>query len=56
VPDAVSGAVIVVATETQLFPFQYSMTLELVKLGSETLTVAETFELKAPLLEVIETS
>ena len=56
VPDTVSGEVNVVATETQLFPFQYSMTLALVKLGFETLTTTETDELKAPLFEAIDTS
>ena len=56
VPDTVSGAVNVVATETQVLPFQYSMTLVLLKLGFEMLTVTETSELKAPLLEVTETS
>jgi len=53
--DTVSGVVNLVATETQVFPFQYSRTLELVKLGFEMLTVAETPELKAPLLEITET-
>ena len=56
VPDTVSGAVNVVATETQLFPFQYSMTLALLKAGFEMLTFTEMPELKAPLLEVTETS
>ena len=56
VPNTVSSPVKVVATETQELPFQYSMILELVKLGFEMLTVAKTFELKAPLLEAIETS
>jgi len=56
VPDTVSGEVNVVATETQVFPFQYSMTLVLVKIGFEMLTVTETSELKVPLLEVTRTS
>ena len=38
--DTVWGAVNVVATETQVVPFQYSMALVLVKLGLEMLTVA----------------
>jgi hypothetical protein len=50
-PTTVSGAVNVVATETQPFPFQYSMTLALVKLGFEILKATETSEPKAPLLE-----
>ena len=53
VPDTVSGAVNVVATETQLCPFQYSMTLALVKMGFEMLKAAETPEPKAPLFEDI---
>lgn len=56
VPDTVSGVVNVVATETQLFPFQYSITLESVKLGFVMLMVEETSEPKAPLLEVTLTS
>lgn len=51
--DTVSGAVKVVATETQVLPFQYSMMLKLLKLGFEIVMVAETPEVKAPLLEVI---
>ena len=56
VPDTVSGVVKVVATETQLFPFQYSITLALLKLGFIMLMVADTPEPKAPLLEVTLTS
>jgi hypothetical protein len=56
VADTVSGAVNVVASEIQLLPFQYSTTLALVKLGFEMLTLAETVELKAPLLELTWTS
>lgn len=56
VPKTVSGPVKVVATETQVLPFQYSMTLEPLKLGFEMLTVAETLELKASPLELTETS
>jgi hypothetical protein len=51
VPETVSGAVNLVVTETQLFPFQYSITLALVKVGFEMLTVTETPEPNAPLLE-----
>jgi hypothetical protein len=56
VPDTVWGGVKVVATETHPFPFQYLITLALVKLGFEKLTVTETPEPRAPLLEVTLTS
>ena len=55
VKDTVSGAVNVVATDIQVFSFQYSMTLVLLKLGLETLTVPETSELKASPFEVTST-
>ena len=54
--DTVSGAVNVVATDVQAFPFQYSITLALLKLGLDMLTVPETSELKAPPLEVTSTA
>ena len=54
--ETTSGAVNVVASWTQLFPFQYSITLALVKLGFAMLTLAETPELKASLLEMTEMS
>jgi hypothetical protein len=52
VPDTLSGAVNVVATETQLPPFQYIITLALPKREFEMLIFTDTPELKAPLLEV----
>ena len=52
----VSGWAKDVATDTQLFPFQYSTTLAAVKFGFEMLRVTRTSELKGPLLETMETS
>ncbi len=40
--DAVSGAVNVVSTGVQMLPFQYLITLALLKLGSEKANVPET--------------
>ena len=57
VPETVWGAVNVVSTETQLEPSQYSMTLALVKVGLEIVTVTSTPEPRAaPLVEVTLTS
>ena len=56
VPEIVSGAVNLVVTETQLFPFQYSMTLALVKIEFDMLIVTETSDPKAPLVEATLTS
>lgn len=56
VPETVSGAVNDVATEIQRFPFQYSTTHALVKLGLEIVITAETSEPKTPLLEETLTS
>ena len=47
VPETVSGAVNVVSTMTQLAPSQYSITLALVKVGLEIVTVTSTPEPKA---------
>jgi hypothetical protein len=55
VHDTVSGAVNLVATDIQVSSFQYSMTLVLLKLGLEKLTVPETSELKASPFEVTST-
>jgi hypothetical protein len=54
--DKVSGAVNVVATDVQAFPFQYSMSLALLKFGLDMLTVPETSELKAPPFEMTSTA
>jgi hypothetical protein len=51
VQDTMSGAVNVVPTDVQVL-FQYAMTLVLLKLGLEKLTVPETSELKASPFEV----
>jgi len=56
VPDTVSGAVNVVATETHVSPFQYSITLARVKPGFDMATVTEMSEPKDPLLEETSTS
>lgn len=55
-PDTVFGAVNVVATETHLFPFQYSMMLALLKMGFEKLKSAETPEPKVPVFEEMRMS
>ena len=55
-PETVSGAVNLVVTETKSPPYQYSISLALVKVGFEMLTDAETPEPMAPLLEVTLTS
>jgi hypothetical protein len=54
--DTVSGAVNVVATDVHVFPSQYSMTLALLKLGSDMFNVPETSELKAPPFEMTLTA
>ena len=53
VPDTVSGEVNVVATKTQVLPFQYSMTLALVKLGFEMLTVTVSLVAHPPLVGMV---